>query len=221
MSFCIYFTHHEIGKFYVGKAVTRNVLNGTYKGSGTILVDYFKKYPPAEWVTEILSEHATELEAYAEEARIVTQELVDDPMCLNINLGGKGGCRRKQSKEEIEKRAASIKIAKASAEHREMMSRVAAEALSSPAVLEKLSKASITMWQNPDMRNKINEARSISCGEAWRDRMAESTKKSFRKRFSVEVDGIEYISQRQACTILGLHRKQLRKLPSFKELICQ
>jgi hypothetical protein len=216
--FCTYVTYHATGKFYVGKGVTADVLSGKYRGSGTILVDYFKKYPKNEWITDIASLHEDEQAAYNQEARWIDEALIKDPDCLNINLGGKGGCRRKQSSGEIAKRAAAIRVAKASPEHRALMAQVSAEASARPEVQAKRKEASARMWSKPGGRDKMLDARKDSYNGGWKLKLSEKAKKCRRSSFAVEVDGIIYPRQVDACRALNLHRKLLRKLPTFKEL---
>lgn len=216
--FCIYVTYHSTGKFYVGKAPTERVLSGAYRGSGTILLDTFKKYPKTEWVTDIVETYDTEEAAYRAEAMWVDDDLLADPLCLNINRGGKGGCRRKQSPEEIAKRAASIRKTKASREHREMMSRVSSEASLRPEVQAIRRLKSKELWSTEERRAKMLEAREDSYGDKWKSKLSEKTKIARRRPFSVEVNGVVYPRQVDACKALNLHRKLLRKLPSFREI---
>ena len=91
LHYCIYVTYHGTGKFYVGKGVTANVESGKYQGSGRVLKNAWLKYPREEWITDIVSLHETEAEAYAQEAFWVDEDLLKDPLNLNIQLGGKGG----------------------------------------------------------------------------------------------------------------------------------
>lgn len=91
MTYCTYITVHQpSGRFYIGKGVTDAVRAGKYKGSGTILKKTFKKYPPVLWDCAVLWEFETEEEAYSDEAGIVTEELLQDPLCLNCVTGGQG-----------------------------------------------------------------------------------------------------------------------------------
>lgn len=218
-SYCVYVTHHATGKFYVGKAATVDVLSGQYKGSGTRLLDAFKKYPRHEWTTEIICCYETEEAAYQAEAELVNEQLLQNPFCQNINLGGKGGCRRTQSAKEIAKRVESIKRAKSSKEHRTLMSKVSAAASARPEVREKRINHSKRLWATPEARNKMLAARADSYDSEWKSKLSEKTKTCRRQPFAVEVDGVVYQRQADACRALGLHRKMLRKLPTFREIV--
>jgi hypothetical protein len=90
MTYCTYITVHEpTGKFYIGKGVTSAVNLGKYQGSGIKLKKTMKKYPDG-WKTSVLWEFATSDEAYSDEGGIVTEELLKDPLCLNLVTGGIG-----------------------------------------------------------------------------------------------------------------------------------
>jgi len=214
--YCVYVTYHATGKFYVGKAPTDRVLRGSYQGSGRILLDAFKKYPRNEWITEVVQTFPTEIEAYAAEASWVDDNLLQDPYCLNINRGGKGGCRRKQSVEERRRRGASISMAISSQEHREKMSKVSKLASARPEVQAVRSAHIKRLWD--EHREMMLKARENSYGEAWRQKLSAKAKTSRRAPFRVEVNGIIYERQIDAARALGLHPYQLRKLPSFREI---
>lgn len=82
-------TNKVNGKFYIGVHNTKDLGDG-YKGSGQIIKDAFNKYGKKNFEREIISFHNTAEEAYAEEARIVNINLVENKQCYNVALGGKG-----------------------------------------------------------------------------------------------------------------------------------
>ena len=97
-------------KFYIGKHSTNKEFEkDNYLGSGTIITNAIKKYGKENFKIEILSTHLTEKEAYDEEARVVTTELVLDENCYNMHEGGLGGwCHSIETKKLIsEKRIAT------------------------------------------------------------------------------------------------------------------
>lgn len=90
MKYCTYITYHaETGKYYVGKARIDRVENGSYVGSGKRLHQTFKKYPRDEWYCTVIAKFATSDEAYAHEAKLVDEQLLSDPNCLNLIPGGR------------------------------------------------------------------------------------------------------------------------------------
>ena len=91
MYYIIYKTVNLINnKYYVGKHLTSD-LNDNYLGSGKALVASIKKYGKNNFKREILFHLNSEEEMNQKEKEIVTEELVNDPMCYNMTLGGEGG----------------------------------------------------------------------------------------------------------------------------------
>ena len=75
--------------FYYGVHNTNN-LNDGYMGSGKRLHIAYQKYGIENFKKEILKYFDTAKEAFEYEAEIVTEELVKDDNCYNIQEGGKG-----------------------------------------------------------------------------------------------------------------------------------
>ena len=73
--------------FYYGVHCTDN-LNDGYMGSGKRLHYAYKKYGMENFSKEILKFFDTIQEAYEYEAEVVTEELVHNPDCYNIQCGG-------------------------------------------------------------------------------------------------------------------------------------
>lgn len=86
----IYRTHNLInGKEYTGKHST-NKLDDGYYGSGSGIMDAFKKYGIENFAVEILSFHLTEEIALAEEERIVDDDYIERDDTYNKEIGGGG-----------------------------------------------------------------------------------------------------------------------------------
>lgn len=68
------------------------------KGIKSAFIDSVVKYGYANFKRETVAEYATAEEAYAHEALVVTREMVADPMCLNLKLGGYDGKTERLSK---------------------------------------------------------------------------------------------------------------------------
>lgn len=75
-------------KFYYGKHTTINLDDG-YKGSGVLLVKYYKKYPN-DYIKEIISFHNSDDELNKAEIDIISNYLTNEN-CLNLAKGGIGG----------------------------------------------------------------------------------------------------------------------------------
>lgn len=82
-------TNNINNHFYYGVHCTDNLDDG-YMGSGTRLHYAFKKYGIENFSKEIIKFFDTIKEAYEYEAEIVTEDLVHDSNCYNIQCGGEG-----------------------------------------------------------------------------------------------------------------------------------
>lgn len=145
---CTYISRHPKGFYYIGKGLTKSVLAGTYKGSGTSLVAAweFGGLPKNEWTAEVTAtfpeeplqqiknqwKDPGELKAYAHEKELITFEMLCDPFCLNDVPGGKGGFKwGKVSKRALNKRKKAVKMVMARPEVKQRHSAIK-KALSTP-----------------------------------------------------------------------------------------
>lgn len=78
------------GKFYYGMHSTDD-LNDGYIGSGTHLWHAIKKYGRENFSIEILEFLPDRESLKKREAELITEDLLKDPMCMNLTLGGHGG----------------------------------------------------------------------------------------------------------------------------------
>jgi hypothetical protein len=76
--------------FYYGVHKTSN-LNDMYMGSGKYIKNAIKKYGKENFKREILKFFNTFEEALDYEAKIVNDNVLNDPKCYNLKIGGKGG----------------------------------------------------------------------------------------------------------------------------------
>ena len=81
------------GKYYIGKHSSESLDDG-YMGSGTLIKAAIVKHGIENFKKTILKTFSTSEEAFEHEAQIVTMTEVKDPMCYNIQPGGKGGQKR-------------------------------------------------------------------------------------------------------------------------------
>lgn len=82
-------TNNLNGDYYYGVHSTNNLDDG-YLGSGKRLNYAINKYGKSNFTREIVQYFSNIKNAYILEAAIVTPELVNDPHCYNIALGGRG-----------------------------------------------------------------------------------------------------------------------------------
>lgn len=82
-------TNNINNHFYYGVHNTDNI-NDNYMGSGKRLWYAYKKYGIENFTKEILKYFDTAKEAFEYESEYITEELIKDPNCYNIEGGGKG-----------------------------------------------------------------------------------------------------------------------------------
>ena len=83
-------TCNVTGKYYVGMHSTSNLDDG-YLGSGKRLRYSIRKHGVDNHTKEILEYLPTREALVLREIEIITKELVEEPMCMNLMCGGQGG----------------------------------------------------------------------------------------------------------------------------------
>lgn len=76
------------GKFYIG--LHSGSIVDSYLGSGKVLKASVKKYGRAVHTREVLCMCKNQDDLHLLEEQIVTRELINDALCMNIAIGGKG-----------------------------------------------------------------------------------------------------------------------------------
>jgi hypothetical protein len=97
-------THHYIykttckvnGKYYVGMHSTSNLEDG-YIGSGKRLWNSIKKHGRENHSIEILEWFPDRSSLKNREKELVNESLLQDPMCMNLAIGGEGGFRNTEA----------------------------------------------------------------------------------------------------------------------------
>jgi hypothetical protein len=91
-------TNLKNGKFYVGMHSTHN-LNDGYLGSGIRLRSSIRRNGPENFKIEYLEFFSNRLDLVNREKELITEDLLKDPMCMNIKTGGTGGWTSEQQRE--------------------------------------------------------------------------------------------------------------------------
>ena len=78
------------GKYYIGMHSTDDLEDG-YFGSGQLLWKSIKKHGKEKHSKEILEFLPSRRELKTRERELVNEEIVNDPLCMNLKLGGEGG----------------------------------------------------------------------------------------------------------------------------------
>lgn len=87
-------------KFYIGMHSTNNLEDG-YLGSGKKLWHSINKYGKENHKIEILEFLLNREELKKREKEIVNEELLEDKMCMNLQLGGGGGFSSEEHKSKF------------------------------------------------------------------------------------------------------------------------
>lgn len=95
----IYKITREDGKFYIGMHSTDNLEDG-YFGSGVLLWKSIKKHGKEKHTKEILEFLPDRASLRTRERTLVNEEILDDPLCMNLCLGGEGGFDTLNSKRQ-------------------------------------------------------------------------------------------------------------------------
>jgi hypothetical protein len=85
-------TNLKNGKFYVGMHSTNN-LNDGYLGSGDRLRRSIRRNGKDNFKLEILEFLPDRTSLSLREKELVNEDLLKDPMCMNLSLGGQGGLK--------------------------------------------------------------------------------------------------------------------------------
>ena len=95
-------THRTNGKFYIGMHSTDNLDDG-YFGSGKLVQRSVQKYGKDAHIFEILEFTETRNDLRILENSVVNNELLANPLCLNLKSGGEGGWgpHTEESKQKI------------------------------------------------------------------------------------------------------------------------
>jgi len=101
------------GKFYIGKHQTENP-NDSYLGSGKALVSAIRLHGKDNFRKEIIHDFDSETEMNDAEKAIITEELVKNPQCYNVGIGGEGGPHHAGKKHS---ESAKVKISNALKRH--------------------------------------------------------------------------------------------------------
>jgi hypothetical protein len=88
-------TNLKNGKFYIGMHSTNNLDDG-YLGSGNRLRRAIRKYGKANFKLEILEFFKSRNELASREKDLVNEDLLKDPLCMNLKIGGNGGFTKEQ-----------------------------------------------------------------------------------------------------------------------------
>lgn len=92
-------------KFYYGMHSTNNFNDG-YLGSGKLLIRSLKKYGKDNHIIEVIRFCETREQLKIEERELINETVINNPLCMNLKVGGEGGgvkgiVRSEETKKKI------------------------------------------------------------------------------------------------------------------------
>lgn len=214
------------GEYYIGKHATCEINDG-YLGSGLRIRRSIKKYGKNAFKREILHIVADEKAASELERQMVNEDLLSDPLCMNIANGGEGG----NLGETVNKKIGEIMSVKLSGrpkstEHCHSIS----ESLTG-RVLNQKHKDNLSSSVKLTWTNMSTETRREKCGHPgvengfWNKSHSPETlellSRSAKERFAatphpsstpIMINGVTYTSHKECMLSLGLSKRQLAKI---------
>jgi hypothetical protein len=147
-------TDTETGEWYGGKRSTKkHPLSDPYKGSG----NWVRQHPArGRLKREIVAFYATSVDVFAAEMVLITwDEVLNDPLCMNRNEGGRGftteGARRIAADPAWkEKNLAAARVRSASSDWRKKNAAANRRHASDPEWLAALAGAVKKQWATPE-----------------------------------------------------------------------
>lgn len=154
--------------FYIGIHSTNNVNDG-YLGSGTRLRASIKKYGKPNHFWEILDEAASRRDLENLEEFVVSKELLKNPLCLNLSIGGRAGIPGLICPTRSER----MKAIWADPKHRDKMKMINSQNSRSgwnkpnakELRREAISQSSTEMWKSKELHERMSDRMKLCTGE--------------------------------------------------------
>jgi hypothetical protein len=129
------------GKYYIGRHSTDNI-EDDYFGSGSYIQKSLKKHGKSKHTKEIIDLLSSYEDCVERERQLITLEVLNDPLCMNYQIGGMGGYCPSQ-------------------EVRSLLSEGTKNAWKNDEYKQKVTQASIDRWKDEQWRitmgNKISK----------------------------------------------------------------
>jgi len=100
------------GRYYIGVHSHSEPVDHSYYGSGIRIKRAIEKHGRENFTLEVLQYHSTEAAAYEHEKQLLTEEVLSDEKCYNLNVGGHGGSKPGHVKNKIWHRSPKSKKTK-------------------------------------------------------------------------------------------------------------
>ena len=141
------------GKFYIGMHSTDNLGDG-YFGSGKLIRRSVARYGKENHRFEILEFLESRRELCYKEEELLTEELLSNPLCLNLSKGGAGGNKIVWTPERRAERGAMFAAMERTHEHKARISNALKGKNRSDAARQNISKGLTGHTQKTETINK-------------------------------------------------------------------
>jgi hypothetical protein len=131
-------------KFYIGMHSTSNLEDG-YIGSGKRLWNSIKKHGKENHGIEILEWFPDRSSLKEREKEIVNESLLQEPMCMNLQIGGGGGFINEEHKEKATRAGGKA-----------FSTRMKTDDDFRQNIIKQLSEHALENWQNEDYIKKMS-----------------------------------------------------------------
>ena len=200
-------------KIYIGKHMSEKV-SKTYKGSGKILKQAFKKYGKENFLCEVIATANTEDELNNLEAYWIEQYNSRDPeIGYNIVAGGLGTSGYKHTEEAKQKMSKAKTGRRLTEEWKRHVSEANRGKFVSEETREKLRQANIGKKRTEDTRKKLKEAHKRNprnFTDDYRRKLRESRATAIESgRWSISEEGMERLRESGSRPKSEEHRQHL------------
>ena len=182
-------THIASGKFYIGKRKTVKLDDG-YLGSGIIIKHSVKKYGKAAHIREILFYCNSYTEMNELERDIVNIEILENPLCMNLKVGGLGGSHGNEKEYwTLDHRLQmGVSVSKTWADPiiRKRRNNAQKLAAKKPETRAKVSAKAKQMWESSEFRKEFDLRKHLIFTEEYAQNMSVSIKEAFKNPINKE-----------------------------------
>lgn len=128
------------GSYYVGIHSTNDLKDG-YQGSGKILLASIRKYGRKNHYTEVMQMTTSREELLLLEKTVVNDQMLSDPRCMNLVVGGNtSGHEYDRNPESAKMQAASLRVYFTDISNRQRLSKSVLQAYTRPEVRAHVAK---------------------------------------------------------------------------------
>jgi len=198
-------------KFYIGQHQT-NKLDDNYLGSGTAVKCAIKKYGCDKFVKEVLHVFDNFDEMNATEQVLVTETLINDPMCYNQRIGGQGQPPYTSYKMTESHKNAISNAKKGGLCNKQVVKRRAETCKANRAKMSQ-EERNVRFGQCGEANGFYNKQHTEDSKQKIRDTIGDSRKGKYNANArSITIDNIAYQTHKECMQQLGLSKRKLKKL---------